>query len=394
MWGVRWREGGRRRRKGRFPTRELAARALDRIRGQVAALEAGLPLDPRGTPRLSVLANAWLARREHTHRSWRHDRGRWKRHLEPTLGALRPSEVDHGVIRAFVEKRLRAGLDPSTVRLMVRELSTLFADLAERPRETGVAVNPVRGLPESLRRLYRPRHDPKLVPFLERLDDVRCLALAMPPVERVAYAVGVLAGLRTSEILALQWEQIDLEARRMVVRWQVQHGELAPLKDNDPRIIPISSALLPVLAAHRLSTGGKGLLFPPARPGRISGTARKPARFMRSNRLADALRAAAVEIKRPDIKDWHMPWYQATRHTYASHYVMAGGSLEQLAALLGHSSTEVTTRYAHLRPDALARADVDRIALDLTAPAGKVARIDGPRMAHPTRHAAGRSRKS
>jgi integrase len=394
-WGIRWRENGRRRFKGAFPTRDLAARALDRIRGELASMRAGLPPDPRGAPRLAALVDEWLARREHTHRSWRKDRGRWKLHLKPVFGHLRAGDVDQGRIRAFVEERLRSGLDPATVQLCVRLASSLFSDLVERPRDTGATVNPFKGLPATLRRLYRPRHDPRLVPFVERLDDVRRLYLAMPVPERVAYAVGALAGLRTAEILAVSWEQIDLEARRLVVRWQVQDGDLAPLKDDEPRILPISSALLPVLAEHRLRTGGRGLLFPPARPGRISGTARKPARFMRPHRLAAALAAAAREVKRPDIIEWEKPWYQATRHTYASQYVMAGGSLEQLAVLLGHSSTEVTQRYAHLRPDHLARADVDRIAVDLSASGGgAVARLeDGQPMASPEGQRAARRRQ-
>ncbi|TVQ80283.1 MAG: hypothetical protein EA369_03055 [Bradymonadales bacterium] len=49
----------------------------------------------------------------------------------------------------------------------------------------------------------------------------------------------------------------------------------------------------------------------------------------------------------------------ALRHTYASHDVMKGGALYDLQGLLGHSSTEVTKRYAHLAPDLLmAKANV------------------------------------
>ena len=38
------------------------------------------------------------------------------------------------------------------------------------------------------------------------------------------------------------------------------------------------------------------------------------------------------------------------RHTYASHYIMNGGSLSELQALLGHSNTIMTLKYAHLAP--------------------------------------------
>ena len=38
------------------------------------------------------------------------------------------------------------------------------------------------------------------------------------------------------------------------------------------------------------------------------------------------------------------------RHTYSSHYVMRGGRLADLQELLGHSSPEMTRKYAHLAP--------------------------------------------
>jgi site-specific recombinase XerD len=50
-----------------------------------------------------------------------------------------------------------------------------------------------------------------------------------------------------------------------------------------------------------------------------------------------------------DGKPWHM-----LRPTYASHFIMAGGSLFVLQRLLGHSSPMVTQRYAHLAPDFMA----------------------------------------
>src|SRR5438046_4080195 len=51
-------------------------------------------------------------------------------------------------------------------------------------------------------RLIRPTHDPKKTPFIERLDDVRRIFLALPEPLNVAYAIGALAGLRTGEVRA------------------------------------------------------------------------------------------------------------------------------------------------------------------------------------------------
>ncbi len=44
------------------------------------------------------------------------------------------------------------------------------------------------------------------------------------------------------------------------------------------------------------------------------------------------------------------------RHTFASHFVMNGGSLYDLQKLLGHARFEETQRYAHLTPEHLAKA--------------------------------------
>ena len=44
------------------------------------------------------------------------------------------------------------------------------------------------------------------------------------------------------------------------------------------------------------------------------------------------------------------------RHTFASHFMMAGGDILTLQRILGHSSIQVTMRYAHLSPTHLMAA--------------------------------------
>jgi len=52
---------------------------------------------------------------------------------------------------------------------------------------------------------------------------------------------------------------------------------------------------------------------------------------------------------------WH-----CNRHTFASRLVMAGVELRTVAELIGHSSIQMTVRYAHLAPQHN-RAAVDRL---------------------------------
>jgi integrase len=59
-------------------------------------------------------------------------------------------------------------------------------------------------------------------------------------------------------------------------------------------------------------------------------------------------------------------WYRCTRHTFASHRVMDGRPIEKLKEILGHSTVQVTERYAHLRVDLFGPADLAAMAVDLT----------------------------
>jgi hypothetical protein len=63
-----------------------------------------------------------------------------------------------------------------------------------------------------------------------------------------------------------------------------------------------------------------------------------------------------------------MTWYQATRHTFASQWVLAGHSIEKLREIMGHSTVQVTERYAHLSPDSF--SDKDRGAINVSLAPG------------------------
>jgi hypothetical protein len=62
---------------------------------------------------------------------------------------------------------------------------------------------------------------------------------------------------------------------------------------------------------------------------------------------------------------------------------MHGGSIEKLAAVLGHSSAEVTRRYAHMRPDLFPERDHGLLAVDLRRGRGElVAMADAASVGH------------
>lgn len=327
-----------------------------KIVADIAAGRAGLPVEEAPASLLAMLAEDWLERRKRTHRAATDDVCRWKKHLKPFFGRLTPAEVDGAVIRRYAEAKLASGLNPATVGHTIRLLSTFFSDLVENGHAT---ANPIRTLPRSTRRLYRPTCDPKATPFVEKLADVRRIFLALPEPVSVAFAVGAFAGLRTAEVLGLEWRDIDLTAGRIHVQRQVQEGEVAILTDDESRIVPVQSALTPILKRWHLKTGGAGKLFGPQYERR-GGKPGSPPQYMRAATLRRHLELALATCKLPSMK-----WYHATRHTFASQWVLNDGNIEKLAAILGHSSTVVTERYAHLRPDLFSARERDLLKVDL-----------------------------
>jgi len=346
-WAVRWRENGRRRYRGGFDSKALADRVLARIRGELAVQRSGLPTDPRQVPTLGELATDWLDRRDLTHKAAKEDRQRWRKHLKPWFGRRRPGEVDHAMVRAFTEAKLQEGLASGTVRVLVAILSSLYVDLVERGLAT---FNPGRGLPRATMRLLKSSHDPRTTPFLERLDDVRRVFLALDPPLSVGFALGALGGLRPGEAFALRWEHVDLARGVMHLRESVTGS----LKDKDSRVVLIQDALVPVLKAQQLATGGRGLVCPPMR--------RDGEKVDKGTRGA-ALRAA---LKQLGLTREGLGWYEATRHTFASQWVMAGRSIEELKEILGHYSVVMTERYAHLKPDLFSAGAHQALRVDLT----------------------------
>jgi integrase len=376
-WLIRWRESGRRM-TASYSTQGLARRALAGKVGLAETNRAGVAPAANTAPPLAELVKDWFERREAAgrHRNVAGERGNWTNHLAPTLGRLRPDEVTPAVLRRLIEKKLTTGrlrergpkkerkkasdkgLSPTTVLLLVRLVSTLYSDLIEDGHAT---INPARALPKKVRRMLKPVHDPRTTPFLEKADDIRRVYLGLEEPFAAAFAVGAMAGLRTGEVRALRWLHVDLERRRIHVRDSAE----GRLKDDESRIVPVQAALLPVLTAWKLKTGGSGLVVPPVRT-------RSKRSMVDEQSIGRALRDALAKLKLP-----RLTWYQATRHTFASQWVLAGGSIEKLRELMGHSTVLVTERYAHLRQDLFAEADGDRIAVDFSAPAGAVEQLDG-----------------
>jgi len=138
-------------------------------------------------------------------------------------------------------------------------------------------------------------------------------------------------GLRRGEVFNLNWNDVDLDKRQLTVE-----GETS--KSKQTRHIPLNSQALVLLKDWRKQCANDGLVF----RSPVTGN-----RFDNIKRSWEALREKA------GIPDF---WFHDLRHTFASKLVMAGEDLYVIKELLGHSTIQMTERYAHLAPEHKASA--------------------------------------
>ena len=338
--------------------RKLASQTIARIELDIAAGKAGFEDTsmPKETDRLfSDVGLPWAKKRRKTHRSGKDSEGIMKNHLIPHFGQLRLCSISTKQVKSFIDDK-RGILKRQTIINCLNLLSRFFNDLIEDEQEL---VNPVARLDRATRRAIGPKYDPRTTPFLKRKEDIRHIYVALPRQTRAMFAVGAFAGLRTGEILALEWGDVDLK-RRVI---KVERQATGQLKDHETRFVPINDTLLPVMREWKLASPPDPQCFRPLVLSR-GGRKGRPARYVRPHTIHGHLRKALKACKLPE----ELTWYQCTRHTFASQWVTDGGSIEKLRMILGHASVVTTERYAHLAPDAFNERDYSTATVDLTEP--------------------------
>ena len=246
--------------------------------------------------------------------------------LLPALGHHRLSAITKTLLQDYVESRIKAGKAPSTVRNAILPLRAIYRRACHRDE---VTTNPTINLQLAANRSHRDR--------VARPDEAAALIAAVPVCDRALWATAFYAGLRRGELLALQWDDVDLDQRLLHVArsWDPVEGFIQPKSRAGTRRLPLVSTLRNTLIEHRLQQGhaGQGFVFgTPAQPF-------SPAAI--SWRAAQAWRKAGLDS---------ITLHQC-RHTYASFMIAAGVNTKALSTYIGHTSITTTIdRYGHLLP--------------------------------------------
>lgn len=349
-WYIRYRDadGRRKQRASHQPSKAEARRLLLEVEARVLRDKVGIPAPVKDitvaelcTRFLEEYASPRIKDLERYRRSGHYA-------LKPVVeivGRIPVTQLNRPTL-----ERLRDTLSRRCAANTVRyHLRPLGAALSWGVRQGLLTHSPLAGM-------ERPRAAHSLE-YLSREDAAKLLAAAEHQARSsqqpgdwcrfIGIALGLYAGLRRGEIFGLRWQDVDVDAGRLTI---ARSYKLLP-KSNKPRYLPLPAVLVPLLREWRprCPETAERLICPVFNRGRwgMSTISLKG-----KHSLQTLFRAADCAVP---SRPWH-----ALRHTYASHYVMAGGNIMVLRQLLGHSSVETTQIYAHLAPDYLA-AEANRV---------------------------------
>jgi len=228
--------------------------------------------------------------------------------------------VDHLTIRAYLAHLARRKLARTSIARHLSALRTFFKYLM---REGLAEVNPARSVATPKREKHLPSvmQTSEIALLLEQPDLSTNLGIRDRAWMELLYA----SGLRISELVGIDIDDIELRARLVKVRG----------KGSKERIVPFGSKAEEAVRAYlavREGDAEENALFLNYRGARIT------TRSVR--RLFDGyLRDASL---RGGISPHTM------RHSFATHLLNAGADLRGIQELLGHASLSTTQKYTHL----------------------------------------------
>ncbi|MGH7865706.1 MAG: tyrosine-type recombinase/integrase [Candidatus Binataceae bacterium] len=263
----------------------------------------------------------------HTVTNYRRDLLSFRKFLLERRSALtRKGEIDSKAVTADHVRAYLAELMKTSSRATVqRRLSAIKAFF--RYREAAFAVeNPARTLRSA-------KTERKLPAILEEADILRLIQVdaesSTPQSLRDRAIIETLysTGLRVSELVGLNWREVDDDIGMVTVRAG---------KGNKDRVVPIGEPALDTLKAWRRAMPVAWELDGPVFTN------------LRGNRLTtrSVEKIVAARLLRAAVSGAITP--HGLRHCFATHMLNHGADLRSIQEMLGHASLATTQRYTHV----------------------------------------------
>jgi integrase len=312
----------------RTTNKRLAQQRQDAWRTQIAQGQYSLL---RKAPYLKDWSEKYLESVDHPN-----TRRRYKSSEANLLAFLGDSRIDHistARIEEFKRVRREVRVKAATVNRDLRFLAQILKQ-AERERFIGRS-------PFDLAKFFSNEAKDRRKPHILSWEEQGKLLAGAPPRIRVLTVLGVETGMRTGEMKALRWEDVDLLNNVLRVEKSKSAAGI--------RSVPLSEFSKSELLKWRNLVGPEysEWVFP-----NLSN---------RRHPLQGGRKAWATALRKAGIS--FFPIYNL-RHTFASRMTAAGVSPLTIAQMLGHSSTQIVPRYALVldqnRFDAMKKLEVLR----------------------------------
>jgi len=325
-------------------------------------IEAKLTLDeslPERQPPTPILADYYLGFKNNYMRtaikesSYIVYESCFRLHILPELGRIRLDQIDRERMEEFISVLMKKDLAKDYIRVILGSLRVLMNNAIEKGIITN---NPVRGLSK----LYRqaPVRHAEIEPLTED-ESILFLknTLEWEPEHYPMFLTSLHTGMRSGEVIGLQWPDIDWNGKFIEVRRQVVRTKVIPLKTkNGRRRVDLSDDLLETLATLKKKRQEEALKRGSNEISDWIWANEKGQRIdignVKTNRFKRVLRKAGIR----DIR------YHDLRHTYASQLLAQGEPVTYVSQQLGHANPQITFKvYAHWIPNDSQRKAVNRL---------------------------------
>ena len=259
------------------------------------------------------------------------------RHIRPRIGTIRLVDLEAPDVQRCVNAVVRSGRSAGTAKHVHKVLRVALAQ-AVRWEIVPVNVAKLVDMPTVRRQPVHPL----------TIDQARQFLASVEGDEREAfYVLALTTGMRRGELLALRWEDVDLERGQVSVNATLRQGSRwrwhrDPCKtDRSQRVLPLPRLAAEALRKHKGRASTPGFVF--ARP---DGRPWPPSEVTRIFQL----RLADARLPKVRLHD--------ARHTAANMLLdRMGGDIRAVSAMLGHSSITTTIDvYGTAADDARRRA--------------------------------------
>jgi integrase len=276
------------------------------------------------------------------------DYSAWKRHSEyvhlhiiPGVGGIRLTRLTPQHVQSLYSERLSSGLSPSTVHHLHATLHKALKD-AERLRLVARNVTKLVNVPRMAESEIHPLSRDEAHILLDVASGERLYAL---------YALALATGMRQSEVLGLQWPELDLDQGLARVRWQLKREDgiwvwKQPKTRRSRRQIALSPSTVAALRMHQAAQEIQRT---------HAGTSWEEHELVFCTRLGRPLSARNVfrsfqvlltKGSLPRIR------FHDLRHTAATLLLAGRVNPKVVSEMLGHSTIAITLDiYSHVLPD-------------------------------------------